>query len=71
MARRLSGLNGAKPCADGAKKYKAADAAAATLERAGAIVREGLDALRIEGCAAGAWNALGDATGNSAQLPLR
>ena len=35
----MSGLNGAKPCADGAKKYKAADAAAATLERAGAIVK--------------------------------
>ena len=32
----MSGLNGAKPCADGAKKY---NAAAATLERAGAIVK--------------------------------
>ncbi len=57
-ARLLSGLSGAKPCADGAKKYKAADAAAASVDSAGAIVREALDALRIEGCAAGAWNAL-------------
>ena len=58
MDRRFSGLNGAKPCADGAKKYKAADAAAASVDSAGAIVREALDALRIEECAAGAWNAL-------------
>ena len=54
MDRRLSGLSGAKPCADGAKKYKAADAAAASVDSAGAIVREALDALRIEECAAGA-----------------
>ena len=63
MDRRFSGLSGAKPCADGAKKYKAADAAAASVDSAGAIVREALDALRIEECAAGAWNARGDETG--------
>ena len=70
-ARLLSGLSGAKPCADGAKKYRALAAAAASVDSADAIVRETLDALRIEECAAGAWKACGDETGNSAQLPLR
>ena len=58
MDRRFSGLSGANPCVAGAKKYRALAAAAASVESAGAIVREALDALRIEGCAAGAWNAL-------------
>ena len=54
MDRRLSGLIVVKPRADGAKKYRALAAAAASVDSAGAIVREALDALRIEECAAGA-----------------